>query len=87
MFCLVTDSRKAESHMRLECDRTASPPIGRPEFLTGFDCDIELLWRSALLCPYQFSPCKTVADGHEYDLSLLSKTSGAWNVTDKEGNT
>ncbi|WAR08022.1 MPRI-like protein, partial [Mya arenaria] len=65
--------RKAESHIRFECDRTVKDG-GKPEFLDGIGCDIELVWKTDVVCPIQFSPCRTISDGHVYDLSLLSKT-------------
>ncbi|XP_052808547.1 cation-independent mannose-6-phosphate receptor-like isoform X2 [Mya arenaria] len=77
--------RKAESHIRFECDRTVKDG-GKPEFLDGIGCDIELVWKTDVVCPIQFSPCRTISDGHVYDLSLLSKTSGAWNITDADKN-
>lgn len=80
-----TNKVKAESNIMFQCDRKAG--TGKPEFLTGLDCDVQFLWKTSVVCPPISSPCSVVADDHLYDLSLLSKSVGAWNLTDKDDTT
>ncbi|XP_052242423.1 cation-independent mannose-6-phosphate receptor-like [Dreissena polymorpha] len=81
---ICQESKKAESHILFQCDPGS---LGTPEFLTGFGCDIELLWRTPIACAWIVNPCRAIIDGHLYDLSLLSKSTGAWSVVDSKKNT
>lgn len=69
----------------LECDQNAGD--GKPEYLAGIHCDVQFLWKTSHVCPLIQNTCAVNDGGHLYDLSFLSKTSGAWDVKDKAGNT
>ena len=81
----VTGDRKAESSIQFVCDRDVGP--GVPIVLASMECSVVFEWATSYVCPTPQNPCSVVLDNHLYDLSVLSKIRGAWNVTDKEKNT
>jgi len=86
LISVAEDNAKvsAESRIVFSCKRDAG--VGVPKYLTGFACDLMFKWETSLVCPEIQSPCKVSDNGQLYDLSLLTKQSGAWNLTDGDGN-
>jgi hypothetical protein len=77
--------RNAESTIQFVCNREAGQ--GTPIVLASMNCSVVFEWETSYVCPTQQNPCSIVIDEHLYDLSILSKIQGAWNVTDKDKNT
>jgi hypothetical protein len=49
-------------------------------------CSISFLWKTSLVCPPIAEQCSISRNGNTYDLSILSRDQGSWNLTDVDGN-
>ncbi|XP_045197868.2 cation-independent mannose-6-phosphate receptor-like isoform X2 [Mercenaria mercenaria] len=76
---------KAQSSIHFVCDRSVGE--GVPVVLASMGCSVVFEWATSYVCPTRQNPCSIVLDNHLYDLSILSKIHGAWNVTDSDKNT
>nr|XP_006818196.1 PREDICTED: cation-independent mannose-6-phosphate receptor-like [Saccoglossus kowalevskii] len=66
-----------------ECDETIGH--GKPElFLLGGICEYVFKWKTSLACPPSSEPCVTAYNGKIYDLQVLSRATGHWEVKDKD---
>ena len=81
---LISDGGTASSEILFKCNREVG--TGQPKYFIGFGCNIQFIWETSLVCPRVEQPCTLVSNGHLYDLSLLSKDNGAWNLSDSKGN-
>ncbi|XP_064627541.1 cation-independent mannose-6-phosphate receptor-like [Lineus longissimus] len=82
--CMNADTGQGASHILLECDPHAGH--GKPVVLGMSACSISFLWQTSLVCPTVAEKCSITDNGNTYDLSILSRDQGSWNITDEAGN-
>lgn len=81
----ISGNVTAHSSIQFVCDRQMGSDSA-PIVLASMGCDVVFEWRTSIVCPTIEKPCSVVIDNHLFDLSILSKIRGAWNVTDKNKN-
>ncbi|KAL4233045.1 Cation-independent mannose-6-phosphate receptor [Mactra antiquata] len=79
-----SDGSTAHSSFLFRCDRTVEK--GQPMKWASIGCDVVFDWPTNVVCPSIQKSCSITVDDHYYDLSLLTKTHGAWNLTDSNNN-
>ena len=50
------------------------------------ECVTTFRWLTRAVCPTVADQCTLAYGGHVYDLSVLSRQQGSWNLTDAQGN-
>lgn len=51
------------------------------------DCTATFHWLTRAVCATVADQCTLAYNGHVYDLSVLSRQQGSWNLTDAQRNT
>lgn len=51
------------------------------------ECSGTFYWLTRAVCPTVADQCTLAYNGHVYDLSVLSRQQGSWNLTDAQRNT
>lgn len=76
---------KSEGFVNFECDPNIYP--GSPTIIFVSECSGTFHWLTRAVCPTVADQCTLAYNGHVYDLSVLSRQQGNWNLTDAQRNT
>ncbi|XP_062610067.1 cation-independent mannose-6-phosphate receptor-like [Saccostrea cucullata] len=71
--------------INFECELYTYP--GTPTITFTSECQGTFHWGTRAVCPTIADQCTVAEHGHVYDLSVLSRQQGSWNLTDAQGNT
>ncbi|KAL3881276.1 hypothetical protein ACJMK2_027732 [Sinanodonta woodiana] len=85
-ICQASPDRSAQSLIRFKCDRSAG--TGKPVLFDVDEsgCYSTFWWDTEIVCPPVDNECILAYRGEVYDLRLLSREKGSWNITDSLGN-
>ncbi|XP_056014073.1 cation-independent mannose-6-phosphate receptor-like [Ostrea edulis] len=74
----------SEGVINFECELYTYP--GSPSIMFTSECQGIFRWGTRTVCPSIADQCTLAHNGHVYDLRVLSRQQGSWNLTDIQGN-